>query len=57
MVKVRIQLMQSAVKEYPRNQVKENNEFGYTQEALRICERILEDCTNNQIRHEALNIL
>ncbi|QVK17018.1 helix-turn-helix transcriptional regulator [Mycoplasmatota bacterium] len=38
-------------------QEKESKEKGYIEEAIALCERILEDCTNDEIRQGAIQIL
>lgn len=38
-------------------QEKESKEKGYIEEAISLCERILEDCTYDEIRHRAIQIL
>ncbi|MDD5701106.1 MAG: helix-turn-helix transcriptional regulator [Dehalococcoidales bacterium] len=38
-------------------QIKESKEGRYIEEAVRLCERILEDCTEDDIRHSAIQIL
>lgn len=38
-------------------QVAESKDKGYIEEALILCERILEDCTEDSIKHEAIQIL
>jgi len=37
--------------------IKYSSEHGFIEEAIRICERILEDCTIDSIRHSAIQIL
>ena len=38
-------------------QLKERNEKGYAEEAIKLCEQILEDCTDDNTRHSAIKIL
>ena len=37
--------------------IKYSSEHGFVEEAISICERILEDCTTDSIRHSAIQIL
>jgi len=64
-----IELMRKALEEYPRNydfmlylaraiQWKQLNDTNKDcDEIIKLCERILEDCTNNNTRHETMQVL